>query len=152
MRMSDLIRPILVWCLLFVGVDGFLFGRTLTRALIVIKHHQTVEGTVSELPRRRPVVVSYEIGGRRYTADTSCPKCLGIATLDRLRVGDQVKVEYNPAKPNYGIPGSAKSLLLSDAQGVIFVAIFLVFAVAYFEINFRKYISRRRGPLKPPTE
>ncbi len=143
--LGGLIRPGLIWLVLFLGTNAFLFASSLARALNVMKNRETIVGTITELPPRRPVVASYEVNGQRYTTETACPECLSIPSLDQLRVGDRVTIEYNPDAPKSGIPGSAKKLLLLDLKDVAFIGVFLVFAAAYFEFNIRKY-SRKSRP------
>ena len=145
--LSGFIRPTLVWLALFLGTNGFLFGQGLMRALNVLKNHKTIMGTITDLPPRKPAVATYEVNGRRYIADTSCAECLGISTFDRLRIGDEVRVEYNPATPEYGIAGSAKALFLSNVKDIAFIGVFLVFATAYFEFNIRKYVRKSSGQM-----
>jgi hypothetical protein len=136
--LGGLVRPGLIWLVLFLGTNAFLFGSSLVRALNVMRNRETIAGTITELPPRRPAVASYEINGQSYTTETGCPECLSIPTLGQLRVGDRVTIEYNPDAPKYGIPGSAKKLLLSDMKDIAFIGVFLIFAAAYFEFNIRK--------------
>ncbi len=143
--LGGLIRPGLIWLVLFLGTNAFLFGSNLVHALNVMKNRETIVGTITEIPPRRPVVASYEVNGQRYTTETGCAECLSIPALDQLRVGDRVTIEYNPDAPKSGIPGSAKKLLLLDLKDVAFIGVFLVFAAAYFEFNIRKYTRKSRA-------
>ena len=140
------VRPAVIWLALFFGVNGFRFGASFVRALIVMRNRATVVGTIMERSPRKALVASYEVEGRRYTAADACgAECLGIEVFDRLRVGDSVKVEYSRAKPQYAALGSARRLFISDLKQIAFVGVFCVFAAAYFEFSFRKWLGKSGG-------
>jgi len=119
-------------------------------ALKVMRNHETAYGAVTELlPHdHRTVVVTYEVGGQRYTTSTSLPDQLGLPPFERLRIGDKVRVEYDSTAPAIGILGSAEKLLLSDVKDIGFLGIFLLFVAASVEFNIRKYLMKSRGDLK----
>jgi Protein of unknown function (DUF3592) len=140
-----MIRPALIWLALFFGVNGFLFGASLMRSLSVLQNRETGTGTIIERSPRNPIVASYEVEGRHYTAATGCAECVGIEAFNRLRVGDNVTVEYNRAKPQCAVLGSAKRLLASDVESIAFLTVGFVLAAAYFEYNIRKYLCKSSG-------
>ena len=112
-------------------------------AVRVMSNHEIVEGAVSDLVARDhwTVVILYEVDRQQLTTSTDLPDQLGLPSFDQLRVGDRVRVEYNPNAPAYGIPGSAKKLFISDLKDIGLLGIFLLFASAFFEFN----IQRRLG-------
>jgi hypothetical protein len=142
-----LLRPMAIWLVLFLSISTFLFWTNMVRAVHVMRNHEAVEGTITQLlpKEHRTVVVSYTVNGDQYTAETSLPDQLGLPPFDQLRVGDKVKVEYNPAQHAHGILGSADKLVASNLKDIGVLAIFLVFAAAFFEFNIRQYIRKSRN-------
>jgi uncharacterized protein DUF3592 len=143
----SLIRPALIWLALFSGITTFLFWNNIFGALKVMRNHEIADGTITQLlpKEHRTVVASYEVHGHQYTTATSLPDQLGLPQFERLRVGDKVKVEYNPALPAHGILGSAEKLLAADIKDITALGIFLVFAAGYFEFNIRRYVRKARS-------
>ena len=143
----NLIRPALIWLALFLGITTFLFWNNIVGALRVMRNHEIADGTITQLlpQEHRTVVASYEVHGHQYTTSTSLPDQLGLQQFERLRVGDKVKVEYNPALPEYGILGSAEKLLAADIKDIGVLGVFLVFAAGYFEFNIRRSVRKSRS-------
>jgi len=140
----NFLRPVLIWLVLFLSISAFLFWTNMVNAVYVMRNHETVEGTITQLlpMDHRTVVVSYAVNGDRFTAETSLPDQLGLPPFDQLRIGDNVKVEYNPANPAAGIPGSADKLVASNIKDISVLAIFLVFVAAILEFNIRRYVRK----------
>ncbi len=110
-------------------------GQPACCALNVMKNRETIVGTITELPPRRPVVASYEVNGQRYTTEILALR-LSIPSLDQLRVGDRVTTNTTQTHRNLEYQECQKLLLL-DLKDVAFIGVFLVFAAAYFEFNIR---------------
>jgi hypothetical protein len=127
----------------------FLFGQNVINALRVKENHKTVDGTITELQpvQHRTVVAAYEVDGHRFTAATTIPEQLGLQPFEQLKVGDKVKIEYDPTAPDNGILGSAEKLFASDLKDIGLIGVFLSFAAAYFEFNIRKYVRKSRGAM-----
>ncbi len=142
---KKLIRPALIWLVTFLGLAIFLFSHNALGALRVMHNSAVVDGTVVELlpADHRTVVARYEVSGKLYTTASSLPEDLGLPAFDLLRVGDKIRVEYNPSEPSYGILGSAKRLLIADAKDLVFLGIFLVFVAAFLEFNVRRFVKNR---------
>jgi Protein of unknown function (DUF3592) len=140
------LRPILIWLALFLCITTFLFGQNVLNTLRVMRSHETVEGTITELlsEHHRTVIASYDVGEHHFTTATSLPEQLGLQPFEQLKVGDKVKIEYDPTAPDKGILGSAEKLFVSDLKDIGLIGVFLLFAAAYFEFNIRKYIRKSR--------
>jgi hypothetical protein len=143
----NLIRPALIWLALFSGITTFLFWNNIVGALKVMRNHEVADGTITQLlpEDHRTVVASYDVHGHQYTTATSLPDQLGLPRFERLRVGDKVRVEYNPALPANGILGSAEKLLAADIKDISLLGVFLFFAAGYFEFNIRRYFRKSRS-------
>lgn len=143
-KLSVLFRPILIWLALFLCITTFLLGRNVLNAFRVMRSHETAEGTITELlpERHRTVIASYDVDEHHFTTATSLPEQLGLQPFEQLKVGDKVKIEYDPTAPDKGILGSAEKLFVSDLKDIGLIGVFLLFAAAYFEFNIRKYIRR----------
>ena len=144
-----LMRPALIWLALFSGISTFLFWTNIVSTVKVIRHHQTTEGTITQLlpAEHRTVVATYEIDGHSYTVATSLPDQLGLAPFERLKLGNKVTVEYSPAAPAHGILGSAQKLLAPDIKDIGLLAIFLLLAAAFLEFNIRQVARKSRGTI-----
>jgi hypothetical protein len=124
-----------------------MFWTNMVNAVRVMKSHETVVGTITQLlpMNHQTVVASYAVNGAQFTTATSLPDRLGLPPFDQLKVGDKVQVECNPAQPAHGILGSADKLVASNVKDIGVIAIFLVFAAAYIEFNFRRYFLKSRN-------
>lgn len=116
-------------------------------AVRVMRNHEVVAGKITQLlpEDHRTVVVSYTVNGQQFKTTTSLPEELGLPPFERLRLGENVNVEYNPAQPAEGVIGSAKRLFASDLKDIGLVAIFLLFGAAYVEFNIRSYLRKSRS-------
>ncbi len=144
-----LARPALIWLALFSGSTTFLYWTNIVGAVKVVRNRRTTEGTITQLlpAKHRTVVATYEVDGHSYTTATSLPDQLGLAPFERLKLGDKVRVEYCPAAPAHGILGSARKLLAADIKDIGLLAVFLLFAAAFFEFNIRQLARRSRGTI-----
>jgi len=143
----SLVRPALIWLVLSLSINLFLFWQNMVGAVRVMRNHEVVAGKITQLlpEDHRTVVVSYTVNGQQFKTTTSLPEELGLPPFERLRLGENVNVEYNPAQPAEGVIGSAKRLFASDLKDIGLVAIFLLFGAAYVEFNIRSYLRKSRS-------
>lgn len=139
-RSLGLMRPILIWLALFVSASIVIFGRNLVGALKVLRNTAATQGQVIALlpEAHRSVEIAYEVEGRRYITSTSLPDKLGLPPFEELRIGNSVRVEYNPKFPEHGIPGSASALVKSDFVDIGMIGLFLIAVTGLLEFRIRR--------------
>jgi hypothetical protein len=143
-----LVRPILMWLVLFGSISAFFFWNNTILAIRLTRNHRTAEGTVIQLlpMNHRTVVASYAVNANQFSTATSLPEQLGLPPFEQLRVGDKVDVEYNPSQPDQATLGSAQKLFVSNIEDTAGIGIFLLFCVALIEFRIRSRLAMRSIP------